>query len=87
MLTCMAYLLLSGREGSIIKYAKRRGDDPPKAAMGSQSLVQIGLLMSLPMVMEIGLERGFVSEQHYNHAASACSRLFYFLLGTKLHYF
>jgi callose synthase len=53
------YLSLSGVEAAIVKFARRKGDDPLKAAMASQSLVQIGLLMTLPMIMEIGLERGF----------------------------
>ncbi|KAG0472359.1 hypothetical protein HPP92_016905 [Vanilla planifolia] len=39
--------------------ALMRGNNPLKAAMASQSAVQLGLLMTLPMVMEIGLERGF----------------------------
>jgi len=38
-----------------------RGNRALQAAMGSQSIVQLGLLMALPMFMEIGLERGFRS--------------------------
>ncbi|KAI3929909.1 hypothetical protein MKW98_004063 [Papaver atlanticum] len=53
------YLSLSGLEQSIMKFAQVRHDNPLEAAMASQCLVQIGLLMALPMVMEIGLERGF----------------------------
>ncbi|MCD7448465.1 Callose synthase 5 [Datura stramonium] len=53
------YLALSGLEQSIVKVARSKGDDALKAAMASQSVVQLGLLMALPMVMEIGLERGF----------------------------
>uniref|UniRef100_A0A7N0TVA2 1,3-beta-glucan synthase n=1 Tax=Kalanchoe fedtschenkoi TaxID=63787 RepID=A0A7N0TVA2_KALFE len=83
------YLSLSGLEQSIVKFARARGDDPLKAAMASQSLVQIGLLMALPMVMEIGLERGFrtaFSEMIIMQLQLA-SVFFTFSLGTKVHYF
>ncbi|CAN4114506.1 unnamed protein product [Withania somnifera] len=53
------YLSLSGLEQSIIRVARSKGDTALRAAMASQSVVQLGLLMALPMVMEIGLERGF----------------------------
>uniref|UniRef100_A0A7N0UVT5 1,3-beta-glucan synthase n=1 Tax=Kalanchoe fedtschenkoi TaxID=63787 RepID=A0A7N0UVT5_KALFE len=83
------YLSLSGLEQSIVKFARARGDDPLKAAMASQSLVQIGLLMALPMVMEIGLERGFrtaLSELIIMQLQLAAV-FFTFSLGTKVHYF
>ncbi|KAK7318446.1 hypothetical protein RJT34_03148 [Clitoria ternatea] len=83
------YLSLSGFEKSIIKFARRKGDDPLKAAMASQSLVQIGLLMTLPMVMEIGLERGFrtaLSELIIMQLQLA-PVFFTFSLGTKMHYY
>ncbi|XP_049933320.1 callose synthase 5-like [Nymphaea colorata] len=83
------YLSLSGLENSLVKYARARGDDPLKAALASQSLVQIGLLMALPMVMEIGLERGFRTalSDIIIMQLQLCSVFFTFSLGTKTHYF
>ncbi|KAF2595359.1 hypothetical protein F2Q70_00042675 [Brassica cretica] len=46
------YLSLSGVEEAIVKYAAAKGDSSLKAAMASQSVVQLGLLMTLPMIME-----------------------------------
>ncbi|MED6203276.1 Callose synthase 5, partial [Stylosanthes scabra] len=83
------YLSLSGFENAIVKLARRRGDDPLKAAMASQSLVQIGLLMTLPMVMEIGLERGFrTAVGDLIIMQLQLSPVFFtFSLGSKMHYF
>eukprot|EP00257_Ricinus_communis_P021658 XP_015581193.1 callose synthase 5 isoform X2 [Ricinus communis] len=83
------YLSLSGLEGSIIKFARSRGNDPLKAAMASQSLVQLGLLMTLPMVMEIGLERGFRTalSDIIIMQLQLASVFFTFSLGTKVHYY
>ncbi|XP_050206090.1 callose synthase 5 [Mercurialis annua] len=83
------YLSLSGLEGSIIKFARSRGNDPLKAAMASQSLVQLGLLMALPMVMEIGLERGFITalSDMIIMQLQLASVFFTFSLGTKVHYY
>ncbi|KAK7369493.1 hypothetical protein VNO80_11532 [Phaseolus coccineus] len=83
------YLSVSGLEAAIVKLARKKGDDPLKAAMASQSLVQIGILMTLPMVMEIGLERGFrtaLSEIIIMHLQLA-PVFFTFSLGTKMHYY
>uniref|UniRef100_A0A1D1XVI5 Callose synthase 5 n=2 Tax=Anthurium amnicola TaxID=1678845 RepID=A0A1D1XVI5_9ARAE len=57
--------------------------------MASQSLVQIGLLMALPMIMEIGLERGFRSAlgDLIIMQLQLCAVFFTFSLGTKTHYF
>lgn len=83
------YLSLSGLEQSIVKFARARGNDPLKAAMASQSLVQIGLLMALPMVMEIGLERGFRTafSEIIIMQLQLAAVFFTFSLGTKVHYF
>jgi len=88
-LYCKLYLSLSGLEESIIKYARARGNDPLKAAMASQSLVQIGFLMALPMVMEMGLERGFRTAlgDIIIMQLQLASVFFTFSLGTKVHYF
>lgn len=95
VLTCYAflygklYLSLSGFEAAIVKLAKRKGDDALKAALASQSLVQIGLLMTLPMFMEIGLERGFRTAlgELIIMQLQLAAVFFTFSLGTKLHYF
>lgn len=62
---------------------------PLQVALASQSFVQLGFLMALPMMMEIGLERGFrtaVSEFVLMQLQLA-SVFFTFSLGTKTHYF
>lgn len=83
------YLSLSGLEGSIVKFARSRGNDPLKAALASQSLVQIGLLTALPMVMEMGLERGFRTAfgDIIIMQLQLAAVFFTFSLGTKSHYF
>ncbi|GLT25134.1 hypothetical protein SLA2020_002850 [Shorea laevis] len=83
------YMSLSGLERSIVKVASARGDDPLKAAMASQSLVQLGLLTTLPMVMEIGLERGFRTAlgDIIIMQLQLATVFFTFSLGTKVHYF
>lgn len=66
-----------------------RKNFPLEAVLASQSLVQIGLLMALPMVMEIGLERGFRSalSDFVIMQLQLASVFFTFSLGTKTHYF
>ncbi|KAK9292439.1 hypothetical protein L1049_020411 [Liquidambar formosana] len=83
------YLSLSGLEQSIVKFARAKGNNPLKAAMASQSLVQLGLLMALPMVMEIGLERGFRTAlgDIIIMQLQLAAVFFTFSLGTKVHYF
>ncbi|KAI4345089.1 hypothetical protein L6164_012253 [Bauhinia variegata] len=83
------YLALSGLEKAIVKFARRKGDVPLKAAMASQSLVQIGLLMTLPMVIEIGLERGFRTAlgDLIIMELQLAPVFFTFSLGSKLHYY
>ncbi|KAK9149097.1 hypothetical protein Scep_007854 [Stephania cephalantha] len=83
------YMSLSGLEQSIVKFARSRGKDPLQAAMASQSLVQMGLLMALPMVMEIGLERGFRTalSDIIIMQLQLAAVFFTFSLGTKAHYF
>ncbi|KAI4364325.1 hypothetical protein MLD38_020433 [Melastoma candidum] len=83
------YLSLSGLEESIVRIARARGNDPLKAAMASQSVVQLGLLMALPMLMEIGLERGFRTAlgDIIIMQLQLASVFFTFSLGTKAHYF
>ncbi|XP_073010773.1 callose synthase 5-like [Typha latifolia] len=83
------YLSLSGLESAIMKQARMRGNVALQSAMASQSIIQLGLLMALPMFMEIGLERGFRSAlgDFIIMQLQLCSVFFTFSLGTKSHYF
>ncbi|PQQ13143.1 callose synthase 5 [Prunus yedoensis var. nudiflora] len=83
------YLSLSGMEKTIVNYAATRGNTVLQAAMASQSVVQLGLLTSLPMIMEIGLERGFRTAlgDMIIMQLQLASVFFTFSLGTKVHYY
>lgn len=83
------YLAASGLEAAIMKQAKMRGNRALESAMASQSVVQLGLFMALPMFMEIGLERGFLCAlgDFVIMQLQLCSVFFTFSLGTKAHYF
>ncbi|XXG58927.1 hypothetical protein AAC387_Pa04g1108 [Persea americana] len=83
------YLALSGVEKAIMKFARSKRHNPLEAAMASQSIVQIGLLMALPMVMEMGLERGFRTAlgDIIIMQLQLAPVFFTFSLGTKVHYF
>ncbi|PRQ20943.1 putative 1,3-beta-glucan synthase [Rosa chinensis] len=83
------YLLLSGMEKTIMTYAARRGNNALQTDMASQSVVQLGLLTSLPMIMEIGLERGFRTALGDTTIMQLqlASVFFTFSLGTKVHYY
>ncbi|KAJ4765201.1 glucan synthase-like 3 [Rhynchospora pubera] len=83
------YLAVSGLEATIVRQAEMRGNRALESAMASQSVVQLGLLMALPMVMEIGLERGFRTAlgDFIIMQLQLCAVFFTFSLGTKSHYF
>ncbi|XP_075501475.1 callose synthase 5-like isoform X1 [Primulina tabacum] len=83
------YLSLSGLENTLVRFARSKGDDALKAVIASQSIVQLGILMTLPMLMEIGLERGFrtAAGDIIIMQLQLASVFFTFSLGTKLHYF
>ncbi|KAF5947351.1 hypothetical protein HYC85_013308 [Camellia sinensis] len=53
------YLVLSGMEKGILEDAAIHQSKALEEALATQSVFQLGLLLVLPMVMEIGLERGF----------------------------
>ncbi|XP_078163571.1 callose synthase 3-like [Carex rostrata] len=83
------YLELSGLEEGLAMGRRFIHNKPLQVALASQSFVQLGFLMALPMMMEIGLERGFrtaVSEFVLMQLQLA-SVFFTFSLGTKTHYF
>ncbi|XP_058179707.1 callose synthase 3-like [Rhododendron vialii] len=83
------YLVLSGLEEELITHRAIRDNKPLQVALASQSVVQIGLLMALPMMMEIGLERGFRNAlSDFVLMQLQLAPVFYtFSLGTKTHYF
>ena len=53
------YLVLSGLEKEMSNNPAIRDNKSLQVALASQSFVQIGFLMALPMIVEIGLEKGF----------------------------
>ncbi|KAL5832191.1 hypothetical protein ACOSQ4_017545 [Xanthoceras sorbifolium] len=83
------YLVLSGLEEGLITQPAIRDNKPLQVALASQSFVQIGFLMALPMLMEIGLERGFRTalSEFILMQLQLAPVFFTFSLGTKTHYF
>ncbi|AAD30609.1 Highly similar to putative callose synthase catalytic subunit [Arabidopsis thaliana] len=83
------YLVLSGLEEGLSSQRAFRNNKPLEAALASQSFVQIGFLMALPMMMEIGLERGFHNAliEFVLMQLQLASVFFTFQLGTKTHYY
>ncbi|CAH2038837.1 unnamed protein product [Thlaspi arvense] len=83
------YLVLSGLEEGLSNQRAFRNNKPLEAALASQSFVQIGFLMALPMMMEIGLERGFHNAliEFVLMQLQLASVFFTFQLGTKTHYY
>ncbi|MFS7931875.1 putative 1,3-beta-glucan synthase [Helianthus anomalus] len=83
------YLVLSGLERVLSTNKAMMKNNPLQVALASQSFVQIGFLMALPMIMEIGLERGFRSAftDFVLMQLQLASVFFTFSLGTKTHYY
>ncbi|KAL3622395.1 Callose synthase 1 [Castilleja foliolosa] len=83
------YLVLSGLEDELSNNRAIRDNKPLQVALASQSFVQIGLLMALPMMMEIGLERGFRNAltDFVLMQLQLAPVFFTFSLGTRTHYF
>ncbi|KAH7669357.1 callose synthase protein [Dioscorea alata] len=83
------YLVLSGLEEGLASNRKFIHDKPLQVALASQSFVQLGFLMALPMMMEIGLERGFRTalSEFILMQLQLASVFFTFSLGTKTHYY
>ncbi|XP_066311942.1 callose synthase 7-like isoform X2 [Miscanthus floridulus] len=84
------YLVMSGLERSIM--LDPRNQQNVKAlenALASQSIFQLGLLLVLPMVMEVGLEKGFRTAlgEFVIMQLQLASVFFTFQLGTKTHYY
>lgn len=83
------YLVLSGLETGLATGRRFIHNQPLQVALASQSFVQLGFLMALPMVMEIGLERGFRTalSDFILMQLQLASVFFTFSLGTKTHYY
>ncbi|KAL9422973.1 hypothetical protein AB3S75_035121 [Citrus x aurantiifolia] len=83
------YLVMSGLEREILENLSIHQSKALEQALVTQSVFQLGLLMVLPMVMEIGLEKGFRSAlgDFIIMQLQLASVFFTFQLGTKVHYF
>ncbi|KAK2637156.1 hypothetical protein Ddye_031948 [Dipteronia dyeriana] len=83
------YLVLSGLEEGLKNQPAIRDNKALQAALYSQSFVQIGFLMALPMMMEIGLESGFrkALSDFILMQLQLAPVFFTFSLGTKTHYY
>lgn len=60
-----------------------------ETALASQSFIQLGLLTGLPMIMEIGLEKGFLAalQDFILMQLQLAAVFFTFSLGTKSHHY
>lgn len=83
------YLVLSGLERALIVEARIKNVQSLETALASQSFIQLGLLTGLPMVMEIGLEKGFLTalKDFVLMQLQLAAVFFTFALGTKTHYY
>ena len=83
------YMVLSGLERRILEDSTIRQNKALEEALATQSVFQLGLLLVLPMVMEIGLERGFRTAigDFVIMQLQLASVFFTFQLGTKAHYY
>ncbi|KAH7844337.1 hypothetical protein Vadar_026931 [Vaccinium darrowii] len=83
------YLVLSGLEKALLLEARMQNIPSLETALASQSFIQLGLLTGLPMVMEIGLERGFLNaiKDFVLMQLQLAAVFFTFSLGTKAHYY
>ncbi|XP_066330034.1 putative callose synthase 8 isoform X2 [Miscanthus floridulus] len=83
------YLVLSGLQRALLLEAQTQNIKSLETALASQSFLQLGLLTGLPMVMELGLEKGFRSalSDFILMQLQLASVFFTFSLGTKAHYY
>uniref|UniRef100_A0A0E0FMP5 1,3-beta-glucan synthase n=1 Tax=Oryza nivara TaxID=4536 RepID=A0A0E0FMP5_ORYNI len=82
--------VMSGLERSILLDPRiEQNIKPLENALASQSFFQLGLLLVLPMVMEVGLEKGFRTAlgEFVIMQLQLASVFFTFQLGTKTHYY
>ncbi|XP_050220253.1 putative callose synthase 8 isoform X2 [Mercurialis annua] len=83
------YLVLSGLQRALLLEARMHNIQSLETALASQSFIQLGLLTGLPMVMEIGLEKGFLTafKDFILMQLQLASVFFTFSLGSKIHYY
>ncbi|XP_068345773.1 callose synthase 7-like [Pyrus communis] len=83
------YLVMSGLENEILENPTIHENKAFEEALATQSVFQLGLLLVLPMIMEIGLEKGFRSAlgDLIIMQLQLASVFFTFQLGTKAHYY
>ncbi|KAL0002256.1 hypothetical protein SO802_016037 [Lithocarpus litseifolius] len=83
------YMVMSGVEREILENPIIQQSKALEQALATQSVFQLGLLLVLPMVMEIGLEKGFRTAlgDFIIMQLQLASVFFTFQLGTKAHYF
>ncbi|XP_028555016.1 callose synthase 3 isoform X2 [Dendrobium catenatum] len=83
------YLVLSGLDEGLATGKRFIHNHPLQVALASQSFVQLGFLMALPMMMEIGLEKGFrkALSEFIMMQLQLASVFFTYSLGTKTHYY
>jgi callose synthase len=83
------YLVLSGVQSVLLIKAQTLNMKSLETALASQSFLQLGLLTGLPMVMELGLEKGFRAalSDFILMQLQVASVFFTFSLGTKAHYY
>ncbi|RDX92548.1 Callose synthase 7, partial [Mucuna pruriens] len=83
------YMVLSGVERKILQIPNIHHSKGLGEALATQSVAQLGLLLVLPMVMELGLERGFRTAlgDFIIMQLQLASVFFTFQLGTKAHYY
>ncbi|GFQ05755.1 putative callose synthase 8 [Phtheirospermum japonicum] len=83
------YLVLSGLHRALLLEAKVKNIKSLETALASQSFIQLGLLTGLPMVIELGLERGFLNalKDFVLMQLQLAAVFFTFSYGTKAHYY
>ncbi|XP_020549899.1 putative callose synthase 8 [Sesamum indicum] len=83
------YLVLSGLHKALLLEAKVKDIKSLETALASQSFIQLGLLTGLPMVIEIGLEKGFLNalKDFVLMQLQLAAVFFTFSYGTKSHYY
>ncbi|XP_022741586.1 callose synthase 7-like isoform X3 [Durio zibethinus] len=83
------YLVMSGMEKEILENSIINQNQSLEAALIPQSVFQMGLLLVLPILMEISLEKGFRTAlaDFIIMQLQLASVFFTFQLGTKAHYF
>jgi callose synthase len=82
-------MVMSGLEREILMDPSINESKALEQALAPQSIFQLGLLLVFPMVMEIGLEKGFRTAlgDFVIMQLQLASVFFTFQLGTKAHYY